>query len=144
MKTLLALFLLTAGAACAQSTFPGIKVIIHHCGAMIPFFAAKIQGGHDAGGPIHGMQSEGLKKPLMEYFKMFYTDTAISGGTAGLMCGYDFFGADHMLFGTDMPYDAEHGSRLIRETIQSVEDMTIGDAEKQLIYEDNAKRLLGS
>ena len=124
--------------------FPGIKVIIHHCGAMIPFFAAKIQGGHDAGGPIHGMQSEGLKKPLMEYFKMFYTDTAISGGTAGLMCGYDFFGADHMLFGTDMPYDAEHGSRLIRETIQSVEDMTIGDAEKQLIYEDNAKRLLGS
>ncbi len=28
MKTLLALFLLTAGAACAQSTFPGIKVIM--------------------------------------------------------------------------------------------------------------------
>lgn len=124
--------------------FPGIKIIIHHCGAMVPFFAAKIQGGYDAGGPIHGMQSEGLKRPLMEYFKMFYTDTAISGSTSGLMCGHDFFGADHLLFGTDMPYDSEHGSRLIRETIQSVEQMTISNLEKQMIYEGNANRLLGS
>jgi predicted TIM-barrel fold metal-dependent hydrolase len=60
------------------------------------------------------------------------------------MCGHDFFGADHMLFGTDMPYDAEHGSRLIRETIQSVEQMTISNLEKQMIYEGNANRLLGS
>src|SRR3972149_6177460 len=59
--------------------FPDIRIIIHHCGAMAPFFARKIEGGYDASGPIHGMKHEGLKKPLLDYFKMFYTDTALSG-----------------------------------------------------------------
>ncbi len=122
--------------------FPGIRIIIHHCGAMVPFFAEKILGGYEASGPIHGMHYEGLPRPLMEYFKMFYADTALSGGTAGLMCGYEFFGADHLLFASDMPYDAELGSRLIRETIASVERMEIDAAEKEMIYEGNARRLL--
>jgi aminocarboxymuconate-semialdehyde decarboxylase len=38
---------------------------------------------------------------------MFYADTALYGGTASLMCSYNFFGVDHLLFGTDMPYDCE-------------------------------------
>ena len=123
--------------------FPGIKIIIHHCGAMVPFFDQKIEGGYDASGSIHGMKEEGLNRPLLEYFKMFYADTALSGGTAGLMCGYAFFGADHLLFGTDMPYDSEHGSRLLRETIRSVDQMAIPDSEKKRVYEGNATRLLG-
>ena len=122
--------------------FPEIRIIIHHCGAMAPFFAQKIQGGYDASGPIHGMKNEGLEKPLLDYFKMFYTDTALSGGVAGLMCGHAFFGAGRLLFATDMPYDAEFGSRLLRETIGSVEQMTISKEEKEMIYEGNAKRLL--
>lgn len=123
--------------------FPGIKVIIHHCGAMVPFFAEKIQGGYDASRGIHGMKGEELTRPFLDYFKMFYTDTAISGGTDGLMCGYAFFGADHILFGTDMPYDAEHGERLVRTTIQSVDRMHISGPERKMIYEDNATELLG-
>jgi aminocarboxymuconate-semialdehyde decarboxylase len=110
---------------------------------MVPFFSEKIQGGYDASRGIHGMKGKELTRPFLDYFKMFYTDTAISGGTDGLMCGYAFFGADHILFGTDMPYDAEHGERLLRTTIQSVERMAISDLEKQMIYEDNATELLG-
>jgi len=123
--------------------FPGIKIIVHHCGAMIPFCAEKMQGGYDASRGIHGINGKELPRPFLDYFKMFFTDTAISGSTAGLMCGYAFFGIGHMLFGTDMPYDAEQGERLVRTTIQSVDRMAVSDLERKMIYENNAVALLG-
>ncbi len=57
------------------------------------------------------------------------------------MCAYEFFGADHMLFATDSPYDDELGVRVYRETIPAVEAMAIGAAEKQKIFEGNARRI---
>ena len=73
---------------------------------------------------------------------MLYADTAISGSTPGLMCGYAFFGADRVLFGTDMPYGGENGERHVRETINSIEQMDIADVDKDNIFQGNAKRLL--
>jgi aminocarboxymuconate-semialdehyde decarboxylase len=83
-----------------------------------------------------------LKRPPIEYFKMFYGDTALNGSAAGLMCGYRFFGADHLVFATDMPFDVEFGDRGTRKTIQSVEALDLSAAEKKMVYEDNARRLL--
>ena len=120
---------------------PGIKIIIHHCGALVPFFGERITEAYNASDKIHGMEGR-MARPPVEYFKKFYTDTALSGSTPGLMCGYSFFGADHLLFGTDMPYDSEFGGRNIRETIRSVEQMTIPDSEKKMIFGDNAKKML--
>ncbi len=74
---------------------------------------------------------------------MFRDDTAVYGSTSALMCGYDFFGADHLLFGTDMPYDSDIGNRHIRETIRSVEEMSIPASKKTLIFEGNARKHLG-
>ena len=123
--------------------FPGIKIITHHCGAMVPFFDQRIEGAYSASVTIHNEHyAEKLTKLPEEYFKMFYADTALGGSTAGLMCGYAFFGPDHMLFGTDMPFDIEFGAKTVRKTIQSVDQMTIPDSEKKMIYEDNAKRIL--
>lgn len=123
--------------------FPGIKIIAHHCGAMVPFFDQRIVGAYIGSSTIHDEQyGENLNKPPVEYFKMFYGDTALSGSTAGLMCGYAFFGADRLLFGTDMPFDPEFGHRTISKTIQSIEQMAISDSEKKMIYEGNARRLL--
>jgi predicted TIM-barrel fold metal-dependent hydrolase len=56
------------------------------------------------------------------------------------MCGYAFFGADHMPFGTDMPYDNQLGNRHTRHTILAIKQMDIPDSEKK-IFEDNARRL---
>ena len=122
--------------------FPGIKVIVHHCGALVPFFAQRIAEAYIASGTMHGMKHEGLARPLIDYFKMFYNDTALNGHTPGLMCGHALYGADHIVFGTDMPYDFELGERNIRQNIESVEAMPISDAEKKLIYEGNARALL--
>jgi predicted TIM-barrel fold metal-dependent hydrolase len=122
---------------------PGAKVIIHHCGALAPFFDARITESYDSSGTIFGMTHEGvLTRPLIEYFKMFYTDTALSGSTAGVTCGLAFLGSDHLLFGTDMPYDAQFGDRILRNTIASIERMPIDEREKEMIYCGNAKKLL--
>ena len=122
---------------------PNVKVVIHHCGAMAPFFDARITESYDSSATIFGMQSgRSLQKSLIDYYKMFYTDTALSGGTAGLMCGYTVLGPDHLLFGTDMPYDAEFGDRILRNTIASVERMSVTNLEKEMIYSGNAEKLL--
>jgi aminocarboxymuconate-semialdehyde decarboxylase len=58
------------------------------------------------------------------------------------MCAYDFFGEDHILFGTDMPYDIGNGDVSIRQTIDAIEGMQIPDGSKKKILEGNTGRLL--
>lgn len=123
--------------------YPSLKFITHHCGGMIPYLRERVVGSYerifkDLGDNI----SCGLTKPHIEYFKMFYNDTAINGNTSALMCAYDFCGADHLLFGTDMPFDTEYGERNPRQIIKAIEQMAISDLEKKKIFEDNARKLL--
>jgi predicted TIM-barrel fold metal-dependent hydrolase len=56
------------------------------------------------------------------------------------MLGYSFFGADHILFGTDAPFGPKYGVTL--ETIKSVERMSIPDIDKEKIFMQNAVNLL--
>ena len=121
--------------------YPNIKFITHHCGADVPTFVKRIE--------MHYLMFKekehidlGLKKPVPEYFKMFYADSALHGNVPAMMSGYDFFGVERIMFGTDMPFGSEEGLWPVRETVESIEAMPISDAEKQLIYEDNAKRIL--
>jgi predicted TIM-barrel fold metal-dependent hydrolase len=123
-------------------TFKGLKIITHHSGAMIPYFEKRIVGWIDSHDTLLGRKdAEKLRSPMIDYFKMFYADTALYGHSSGLMCCYDFFGADHMVFGTDMPWDSQLGLKYTRETIESIEQMAISDAEKKMIFEDNARNL---
>lgn len=126
--------------------YPNLKFITHHCGGMIPFFDQRIISWYDLAeqDELEGEKQfiQGLPKRPIEYFHMFYNDTALYGSTPALMCGYAFFGAEHIVFGTDMPFDKEYGHRHIRETIRSVEEMDISDSDKKRIFEANARKLL--
>jgi len=123
--------------------FPKIKFITHHCGGMIPYFADRIVVHYNNGLERLGQKDfPGMTKHPIEYFKMFYNDTALNGSTSGLMCAYHFFGEDRLLFGTDMPYDIENGGVSIRQTIGAIEDMDIPESSKKKIYEDNARNLM--
>ena len=64
------------------------------------------------------------------------------GAWLGLIAGLAFFGADHVLFGTDMPFDPEKGTGFIRETIEAMTRMRATDEDKAKIYDGNARRLL--
>jgi aminocarboxymuconate-semialdehyde decarboxylase len=123
--------------------YPNLKIITHHCGGMIPYFAPRMAGGQDyAEICLKAKFKRSLTKPPIEYYRMFYGDTALYGGTASLMCGYAFFGAEHLLFATDMPYDCEDGDRYIRLTIDAIEKMEVPEVHKEMVFEQNAKRLL--
>lgn len=123
--------------------YPNLKIITHHCGSMVPYLEQRIIGAYDHAEMLRGAKyKQGLTKSPIDYFKMFYYDTAIYGSTPGLICAYAFCGADHLLFATDFPYDSQYGERYIRQTIQSIEQMDISDLEKKMIFEDNARKLL--
>jgi predicted TIM-barrel fold metal-dependent hydrolase len=123
--------------------YPALKFITHHCGGMVPFFAKRIEGSYDFDETRLNLKYKTkISKPLMDYFRLFYNDTALYGSSSALMCAYDFFGAEHILFGTDMPFDSEFGAKYIRETISSIEEMNIPDSDKKKIFEQNARKLL--
>jgi predicted TIM-barrel fold metal-dependent hydrolase len=121
--------------------FPNLKIITHHGGGMLPFYAARMTGFYEHNEMRLGFKHN-LKEKPMYYFRKFYADTAIYNSTPGLTCCQAFFGAEHVLFGTDMPYDSQLGYRQVREVIEAIEAMEISDADKKLIFEDNARRLL--
>ncbi|MFC1954192.1 amidohydrolase family protein [Chloroflexota bacterium] len=123
--------------------YPNLKFITHHSGAMVPFFEQRIAVFYDICDMVMKAKfMRRLTKPPIEYFRGFYNDTALCGSAPALMCAYAFFGAEHLLFGTDMPYDNQLGDRNIRETIRSIQQMDIPESEKEKIFEDNARKLL--
>ena len=123
--------------------FPNLKVVTHHCGGMVPYYAQRIvqhYGHQERGGAPH---LRNLSKTPLEYYKMFYADTAIHGNTPALMLACDFFGVDRILFGADMPLgDYYFGFRSYRQTINAIKAMDISDEEKRMILADNALKLL--
>jgi predicted TIM-barrel fold metal-dependent hydrolase len=126
---------------------PRLKIITHHMGGMIPYFSGKITLGFRQifdGAPGRNPLAEerGLKRPPLDYFKMLYADTALNGARAATRCGHDFFGTSFCLFATDAPFDAEGGRGLIRSTIEAVEVLDIGAAERERIFSGNARSLL--
>ena len=113
---------------------------------MIPYFANRIQHGWAQLGKrttdedYTGILTR-LRKPLLEYFRMFYGDTALFGSASGLRCGLDFFGAERVLFASDMPFDPEPGL-FIRETIAALESLQLVVPTSDMIYRRNAEKLL--
>jgi predicted TIM-barrel fold metal-dependent hydrolase len=124
--------------------YPGLKFVTHHCGGMVPYFAERIKQFYDLGEMSRGDRySFILTKAPIEYYRMFYMDTAIYGNPAALMCAYAFCGAEHMLFGADWPLGCtQFGHRNYRQTINAIEQMDISDTERTKIFEDNARALM--
>jgi predicted TIM-barrel fold metal-dependent hydrolase len=73
---------------------------------------------------------------------MFYGDTALYGGPEPLELGHKFFGPEHIVFGTDFSMDMQAGTKFLKWTKDAIYKMHISDAERQLIFEGNARRIL--
>ena len=126
--------------------FPNIKIVTHHMGGMIPYFEGRVGYGWDQLGSrtsdvdyVSLLRS--MKKRPIEYFRNFYADTALFGAQAGTRCGLEFFGIDHVLFATDMPFEPAPGL-YARETIRVIESLDLTADEKDRIYSKNAELLL--
>src|SRR6266850_2989646 len=126
---------------------PKLKIITHHLGAMAPFLVNRIGYGMDQFGSrtvdedYEGLLKRMKKRPL-DFFRMFYGDTSVNGSASAIRCGLDFFGVDHVLFGTDCPFDPEGGPLFIRETFKAMDALKLKPGDRRKIYFGNAVNML--
>jgi len=117
--------------------YPGLKIVTHHGGGMIPHFS----------GRLDAVQTEDqreafeqvFKRPALDYFRMFYADTSFFGAPHGLRSSVEFFGVDHMLFGTDMPLG---GPQVIPDTLADLRAVGLPAEDERKILQGNAERVL--
>ena len=116
--------------------YPGLKIVTHHMGGMIPYFARRIEASFNRN------YRDKLGHDLSYYWNNIYGDTATDGTRASYPCGYAFFGAERMMYGSDYPFGLEAGEHFIRVNLAGVNAMAIPDEEKKKILGENAKKLL--
>jgi len=107
--------------------FPELKIIVHHAGAMVPYFSERIRH-------IQGEKN-------YQDFKKFYVDTALLVNSEALQLAINFFGIKHVLFGTDTPLGIPPigPTKVIQEAIEKI---NLTKIEKQQIFFNNWKSLL--
>jgi len=91
----------------------------------------------------YGQLLKELKMRPLDYFKLFYADTAVFGSRSATQCTLDFFGPEHVLFASDAPFDPEKGPMYIRETIRIIDALDVSEEVRRKIYSGNAAALLG-
>jgi predicted TIM-barrel fold metal-dependent hydrolase len=119
----------------AMERHPGLKVLAHHGAGMVPHFSARL-----AMGPGYRQVKDSLPRPPLEYFRRFYADTALFGAPHAVRCVVEFFGADHVLFGTDMPLGPPGA---VEATISDIDGCDLTASDHAAVYFRNAERLLG-
>lgn len=118
---------------------PDLKLIPHHMGAMIPFFYKRIETFKQA---YSHLDYADLDEPVSEYFRRFYPDTGVNGSVPALEAGIDFFGTDHVVFGTDYPFGPQQGHVWMRDTVASVDELEVSDEDREKIYHENIESLI--
>lgn len=125
---------------------PNLKFITHHMGGMAAYFEGRVGPGWEVLGARSSDEDysqvlSNLKHPHADYFKMFYADTALFGGRAGTVCGLDYYGADNVVFASDMPFEPVPG-QYMRSTIEIVDNLDISEDDRAKIYHGNAEKML--
>jgi len=126
--------------------YPNLDLVIHHLGAMVPYFEGRVGPGWDQLGKRTSDEDltvllKTLKKRPLDYFKEMHADSAVFGSASATRCGLDFYGADRVLFASDCPFDPEKGPGYIRETIKILDNLDISEEDRRKIYVGNAERL---
>jgi predicted TIM-barrel fold metal-dependent hydrolase len=122
--------------------FPKIKIIAHHCGALVPLYATRMETVFLTQQNLGRGIGAAVEPPLLDHFRSFYCDTATFGADAPMLArAADFFGLDRLLFGTDSPMDHAEGF-FHAGAVASVEGLDISAAERAAIFAGNARRVL--
>jgi predicted TIM-barrel fold metal-dependent hydrolase len=117
--------------------WPELRIVVHHSGGTIPMLAGRVKRGpHIPNDPAE--QPVRLERPVLDSLRRFYADTANFGNPIALRAALEFFGVDHVLFGSDFGFSQE----FLPQTIDDVESVVTEEADKQAVYEGNARRVL--
>jgi aminocarboxymuconate-semialdehyde decarboxylase len=122
--------------------YPGLKIVTHHLGGMIPYYDGRIGPGLQVLGARTSDEDyskilPSLKRPHLDYLHDFYADTAMfGGGIHAIKCGLEFFGPDKVVFATDTPLGP------IKPAIDVLNRLDISAADRRKLFVGNAETLL--
>jgi aminocarboxymuconate-semialdehyde decarboxylase len=143
--TTLAMIRLVLGGVLER--FPNLRFITHHMGGMVPYYSKRIEAF--AGQMVEeysrlGMadQSPRLTVPVLDQLRLFYNDSVSNGSESALRCALDFFGSEHILFGTDFPFGPQRGELWPVEELETIQQAQIPQEDRENILFRNAQKLL--
>jgi predicted TIM-barrel fold metal-dependent hydrolase len=111
---------------------PGLRLIIGHCGEMIPFMLDRI----DKMMPPPSVT--GLASLPSEYFlRNVWVTTSGMFSLPPVLCAISVLGVDRVLFSVDFPFGSNAAGRQLLDTLP------VSPADKEKIAGTNAERLLG-
>lgn len=128
--------------------FPELVFVTHHLGGMIPYYAKRIEGMNEEVARyrklgISGQSPVQLTGNIADHFRRFYNDTMVNGSVPAMECGLDFFGAEHLMYGTDFPMGPNDGEDWPVEVLETLRKLDITEDDRQLILGGNLLRLIG-
>jgi len=114
--------------------YPGLKIILAHAGGQFPYIIGRWEHGYQ----VRPECKEKVHQSPMAFFKNFYFDT-ITHHPDALRYLVSLAGSDHVLLGTDYPYDMGD-----ENPVQTVSQLTrIKAADRRKIMRENAIALFG-
>jgi aminocarboxymuconate-semialdehyde decarboxylase len=114
--------------------YPGLKFVFAHGGGYLPMYAGRFDHAYKAREDVRA----GLPRLPSEYLSSFHFDTMVfEPDQIGFLV--DKYGADHVLLGTDYPYDMGETDPL--GLIDRVSGLS--EEDRNLIVGGNAARLMG-
>ena len=127
--------------------FPDLKVVTHHMGAMIPYFASRIAAFAESTAEEYsklGLAETGpkLSGAPLDHFRRFYNDSISNGSPEMVRTALDFFGSDRIMFGTDFPFGPDEGERWPLDELRNITTMAMDEKDREKILYRNAQRLL--
>lgn len=117
---------------------PRLKLVLSHGGGTLPMLAGRLDLGWSA--PQYEANPAcraNITRAPSTYLKDLYYDTVVAGSGA-LAFLVDAYGADHVLFGTDFPYEIGDAEGAL--ALPTLQGMPASDREK--ILSGNALRLM--
>jgi predicted TIM-barrel fold metal-dependent hydrolase len=139
--TTLAVFCIAAAGI--MERYPALPWILHHAGGLTPLLAPRIDTFFTSGwSAVTGLNASGTTD-VVKALKSFYVDTAAGGSTLAVSAAIDFFGLDHVIFGTDAPFGERDGADVVERALASVRASTGDQAADTAIMAQNLIDLFG-
>ena len=114
--------------------YPRLKIILAHAGGQFPYIIGRMEHGYQ----VRPECQEKVHKPPLAFFKNFYFDI-ITHNPDALRYLISFAGSDHVLLGSDYPYDM--GDLNPVQTVSQLSGIEAKDRQK--IMRENAIALFG-
>jgi aminocarboxymuconate-semialdehyde decarboxylase len=105
---------------------PDLKIVMSHTGGALPYQSGRMD---------KNTKGAKLPKRASHYLKRMFTDT-VSPHAAGIRFAIDYYGIDHVMYGTDYPCWEP------AECLACLAEIELTDDEKQKLFVDNARRIL--